>query len=270
MSTSDNPDDYPPEDGFALTVTTNKAQQQPQQQQLQQPQQQQLQQQGLPKCQLPGCSATCFFQNGAYKDYCSFTHAQEHISSLGPTCKYEKCLRPPYRDPSGRVFEYCGKTHADMAAAANANNNSNRCSLPGCNKAAYHDTASGVIHPFCSVNHANAAKKIASNNQPIASAVVPVSNAGASQPVVVPAPFVSGAPANVSLAPSVSAATTVSAVSAAPAPIAVQAPAPAVQGCKYPNCGKPKYVDNNGRKLDFCGKTHAQAFTQIPAVVKSS
>ena len=30
--------------------------------------------------------------------------------------------------------------------------------------------------------------------------------------------------------------------------------------CKLPGCNKPRYIENNGRPYDFCGKSHAEEY----------
>ena len=36
----------------------------------------------------------------------------------GPHCKFPGCVKPCYREPNGRVHEFCGRTHAQQYMAS--------------------------------------------------------------------------------------------------------------------------------------------------------
>mmetsp|Transcript_7097 Transcript_7097/g.10586 ORF Transcript_7097/g.10586 Transcript_7097/m.10586 type:complete len:395 (+) Transcript_7097:68-1252(+) len=81
-------------------------------------------------CALPGCDRPVFFENGRVHEFCCRTHAHAAISqgfhppsqrgeraeSVAERCSLPGCSAPKWSDPTtGRVMDYCGRTHAQAA-----------------------------------------------------------------------------------------------------------------------------------------------------------
>ncbi|MBN2479086.1 MAG: hypothetical protein JXA94_02545 [Parachlamydiales bacterium] len=89
------------------------------------------------RCIFPGCTKPVFVEpTGRVHNYCSRAHAQQDgalpTTGLRPsfqsptaqatqrvakTCMYRGCTKPVFVEQNGRVHDYCGRTHAQLAGA---------------------------------------------------------------------------------------------------------------------------------------------------------
>ena len=78
-----------------------------------------------PRCQLRGCDQLCYELPSGMSDFCCRSHAEQAIADPThdkrhderPSCSHGGCRRPCHIDSTGKMHEFCGKSHAKLAHA---------------------------------------------------------------------------------------------------------------------------------------------------------
>jgi hypothetical protein len=127
----------------------------------------------IPTCGLPGCGNPCYVAQGIVHGYCGRSHAAEALScgllaSLQEphgkchVCKLHGCNRQVFFEAeTGRVHDFCGKKHADLARQRGQwemSNGTAVCALDGCNQLVFQDPSTGRTYDYCGRTHAREAQ----------------------------------------------------------------------------------------------------------------
>ncbi|CAI8018713.1 hypothetical protein GBAR_LOCUS11341 [Geodia barretti] len=128
------------------------------------------------RCIYPMCNKRRYKEDdGKMHNFCGRYHATEYKKLKGESfppemkCKTPGCTRQKRaRDEGGGYYDYCGRScrdgsfrtkpagiihvHHKFFSAAGE-----KCSLPGCDKPRFVDPASGRVHDYCGITHANQA-----------------------------------------------------------------------------------------------------------------
>eukprot|EP01103_Thecamoeba_quadrilineata_P019531 TRINITY_DN7950_c0_g1_i1.p1 TRINITY_DN7950_c0_g1~~TRINITY_DN7950_c0_g1_i1.p1 ORF type:complete len:217 (-),score=2.22 TRINITY_DN7950_c0_g1_i1:8-658(-) len=160
-------------------------------------------------------------------------------------CARQGCNKPVYSD-NGNALDFCGRTHGQEVVAnpslrkpptpQHKSSGGGLCARQGCNRPVYVDNGNAL--DFCGRNHGQEVAANPSLRKPTTS----------TPPTPIPA-----------LAP---------ASSTVPTSMTTALPTPTVGSlCAKQGCNRPVYVDN-GKALDFCGRTHGQEVTANPSLRK--